>query len=224
MIKADRKEIFRYLGYRGREPETGVAEAADSCAAALQTVVEPRHVRRVFPLEWVSADRFRIEGMDVVSRNLSRNLRGCSEVCLMAATLGLGPDRLVQRAEALGKMSRAVILQAAAAAMIEAYCDDVNEEIRREAAPKGLFLRPRFSPGYGDLPISQQAELFRLLDITRRIGISLSESGLMVPQKSVTALIGVSDRPQGRRSRGCEACAMSADCAYRKGGTSCGKT
>ena len=66
MIKADRKEIFRYLGYRGREPETGVAEAADSCAAALQTVVEPRHVRRVFPLEWVSADRFRIEGMDVV--------------------------------------------------------------------------------------------------------------------------------------------------------------
>ena len=215
MIKADRKEIFRYLGYRGREPETGVAEAADSCAAALQTVVEPRHVRRVFPLEWVSADRFRIEGMDVVSRNLSRNLRGCSEVCLMAATLGLGPDRLVQRAEALGKMSRAVILQAAAAAMIEAYCDDVNEEIRREAAPKGLFLRPRFSPGYGDFSLEHQTELFRILEVQKKIGVTLTGSLLMMPSKSVTAVIGLSKENTHCMVQGCEVCGKH-DCSFRR--------
>ena len=215
MIKADRKEIFRYLGYRGREPETGVAEAADSCAAALQTVVEPRHVRRVFPLEWVSADRFRIEGMDVVSRDLSRNLRGCSEACLMAATLGLGPDRLVQRAEALGKMSRAVILQAAAAAMIEAYCDDVNEEIRREAAPKGLFLRPRFSPGYGDFSLEHQTELFRILEVQKKIGVTLTGSLLMMPSKSVTAVIGLSKENTHCMVQGCEVCGKQ-DCSFRR--------
>ena len=211
----DRKEIFRYLGYRGREPETGVAEAADSCAAALQTVVEPRHVRRVLPLEWVSADRFSIEGMDVVSRNLSRNLRGCSEVCLMAATLGLGPDRLVQRAEALGKMSRAVILQAAAAAMIEAYCDDVNEEIRREAAPKGLFLRPRFSPGYGDFSLEHQTELFRILEVQKKIGVTLTGSLLMMPSKSVTAVIGLSKENTHCMVQGCEVCGKQ-DCSFRR--------
>ena len=215
MIKADRKEIFRYLGYRGREPETGVAEAADSCAAALQTVVEPRHVRRVLPLEWVSADRFRIEGMDVVSRNLSRNLRGCSEVCLMAATLGLGPDRLVQRAEALGKMSRAVILQAAAAAMIEAYCDDVNEEIRMEAASKGLFLRPRFSPGYGDFSLEHQTELFRILEVQKKIGVTLTGSLLMMPSKSVTAVIGLSKENTHCMVQGCEVCGKQ-DCSFRR--------
>ena len=215
MIKADRKEIFRYLGYRGREPETGVAEAADSCAAALQTVVEPRHVRRVFPLEWVSADRFRIEGMDVVSRNLSRNLRGCSEVCLMAATLGLGPDRLVQRAEALGKMSRAVILQAAAAAMIEAYCDEVTEEIRREAASKGLFLRPRFSPGYGDFSLEHQTELFRILEVQKKIGVTLTGSLLMMPSKSVTAVIGLSKENTHCMVQGCEVCGKQ-DCSFRR--------
>ena len=203
MIKADRKEIFRYLGYRGREPETGVAEAADSCAAALQTVVEPRHVRRVFPLEWVSADRFRIEGMDVVSRNLSRNLRGCSEVWL------------VQRAEALGKMSRAVILQAAAAAMIEAYCDDVNEEIRREAAPKGLFLRPRFSPGYGDFSLEHQTELFRILEVQKKIGVTLTGSLLMMPSKSVTAVIGLSKENTHCMVQGCEVCGKQ-DCSFRR--------
>ena len=215
MIKADRKEIFRYLGYRGREPETGVAEAVDSCAADLQSVIEPRHVRRVFPLEWVSADRFRIEGMDVASRNLSRNLRGCSEVCLMAATLGLGPDRLVQRAEALGKMSRAVILQAAAAAMIEAYCDDVNEEIRREAAPKGLFLRPRFSPGYGDFSLEHQTELFRILEVQKKIGVTLTGSLLMMPSKSVTAVIGLSKENTHCMVQGCEVCGKQ-DCSFRR--------
>ena len=215
MIKADRKEIFRYLGYRGREPEIGVAEAVDSCAAALQAVVEPRHVRRVFPLEWVSADRFRIEGMDVVSRNLSRNLRGCSEVCLMAATLGLGPDRLVQRAEALGKMSRAVILQAAAAAMIEAYCDDVNEEIRMEAASKGLFLRPRFSPGYGDFSLEHQTELFRILEVQKKIGVTLTGSLLMMPSKSVTAVIGLSKENTHCMVQGCEVCGKQ-DCSFRR--------
>lgn len=215
MIRADRKEIFRYLGYRGREPEAGVAEAVDSCAAELQAAVEPRYVRRVFPLEWAGEGHFRIEGMDVVSRNLSRNLRGCSEVCLMAATLGLGPDRLVQRAEALGKMSRAVILQAAAAAMIEAYCDDVNEEIRREAAGKGLFLRPRFSPGYGDFSLEHQTEFFRILEVQKKIGVTLTGSLLMMPSKSVTAVIGLSEENTHCMLQGCEAC-EKRDCSFRR--------
>ncbi len=215
MIQADRKEIFRYLGYRDREPEAGVAEAVDSCTAELLKVAEPRSVRRIFPLEWEGTDRFRIEGMDVRSRNLSRNLRGCGEVCLMAATLGLGPDRLVQRAEALGKMSWAVILQAAAAAMIEAYCDEVNEDIRREAAAEGKFLRPRFSPGYGDFSLEHQTEFFRILEVQKKIGVTLTGSLLMMPSKSVTAVIGLSEEDTHCILQGCEACGKR-DCSFRR--------
>lgn len=215
MIRADRKEVFRYLGYRGQEPETGVAEAVDSCIEELQAAAEPRYVRRVFPLEWVDGTHFRIEGMDVVSRNLSRNLSGCAEVCLMAATLGLGPDRLIQRAEAVGKMSRAVILQAAAAAMIESYSDAVNEEIRREAAEKGLFLRPRFSPGYGDFSLEHQTEFFRILEVQKKIGVTLTGSLLMMPSKSVTAVIGLSEENTHCMLQGCEAC-EKRDCSFRR--------
>ena len=215
MIRADREEIFRYLGYRGQEPDPGIAELADSCAAELQAVVEPRYVRRVFPLEWAGETHFRIEGMDVVSRNLSRNLSGCGEVCLMAATLGLGPDRLIQRAEAVGKMSRAVILQAAAAAMIESYCGSVNEEIRREAAERGLFLRPRFSPGYGDFSLEHQTELFRILEVQKKIGVTLTESLLMMPSKSVTAVIGLSEENTHCMLQSCEAC-EKRDCSFRR--------
>ena len=118
-------------------------------------------------------------------------------------------------------MAQALILDAAASAAVENVCDNLCADLAETFAPH--CLTDRFSPGYGDLPLSQQRDLFRLLDVTRRIGVSLSESGLMVPQKSVTALIGVSDRPQRKRSGGCETCTMSADCAYRKDGKNCGK-
>ena len=118
-------------------------------------------------------------------------------------------------------MAKALILDAAASAAVENVCDNLCADLAEALAPQ--YLTDRFSPGYGDLPLSQQKELFRLLDVTRRIGVSLSESGLMVPQKSVTALIGVSDHPQPKRSRGCETCTMFADCAYRKDGKNCGK-
>ena len=96
-------------------------------------------------------------------------------------------------------------------------CEDLAEEM----APR--FLTDRFSPGYGDMPLDDQHALFRILNVSRRIGISLSESGLMIPQKSVTALIGVADRPQPKRSRGCASCGMRENCPYRKGGKSCGE-
>ena len=94
-------------------------------------------------------------------------------------------------------------------------------ELAERFAPK--HLTDRFSPGYGDFPFSQQRDFFDVLDITRRIGVSLTESGLMLPQKSVTALIGVSDRPQAHRHRGCASCILFEDCGFRKEGTHCGK-
>ena len=162
MIKTDKKEIYRYLGYRGSEPDPNVAAAVDQCLDQLQSAVTPRYVFRKFEVEHISgageadgadgADRadssevLRIAGTEIRSRALARNLRGCSQAYLMAATLGMGPDRLITRAS-VSQMSRAVILQAAAAAMIEAWCDEVNRMIIREASSQGLHCRPRFSPG-----------------------------------------------------------------------------
>ena len=159
-------------------------------------------------------------GFTPAGEDIRAFLKDCDQVILMAATLGMEAETLLRRTQAKD-MAQALILDAAASAAVENVCDNLCADLEAAFAPR--YLTDRFSPGYGDLPISQQRELFRLLDISRRIGISLSESGLMVPQKSVTALIGVSDRPQSRRSRGCAVCTMFADCAYRRSGTSCGK-
>jgi hypothetical protein len=110
-------------------------------------------------------------------------------------------------------MSDAVLYQAIAAAMIENYCDQIDTAFAAQIASQGGRTRSRFSPGYGDLPLELQKDLFRVLDCPRKIGLSLNESLLMSPSKSVTAIIGIGGRAEEEKNK-CSACEKS-DCAYR---------
>ena len=214
----NRQETLKYLGYPGGPLPEDVLEPLETGERVILRCAVPRVIWRLYDRGEggeLAGTGFTPEGKDI-----REFLKDCDQVILMAATLGMEVENLLRRTQARD-MALAVILDATASAAIENVCDNLCTDLTEAFAPR--YLTDRFSPGYGDLPIGQQGELFRLLDISRRIGISLSESGLMVPQKSVTALIGVSDRPQTRRSRGCEECSMFANCAYRKGGTSCGK-
>ena len=231
MQDVNRKEIYRYLGYRGADPDAMVKEAVESCLEELERAVTPRYIFRRYEIEWAEDSVFekescpgesppeapllQIAGMEIRSRSLSRNLRGCRGVYLMAATLGIGPDRLIARAS-VNRMSRAVIYQAAAAAMIEAWSDEVNSRIIQEAAKEGLFCRPRFSPGYGDFSLSYQSDFARILRIQKEIGVSLTESMLMMPSKSVTAVIGLSRRDEKCVLHGCEVCSKAASCVFSR--------
>lgn len=215
MIELDQKEVIRYLGFRnGKEPDEGLWSEITKCEKELQEAVRPKSVVRRFPLNRIDEKTLEFAGIRVVSRNLSKNLANCSSVFLFGATLGIGPDRLIARAQVV-KMSEAVIYQAASAAMIESWCDVVNDRIRKEAGTENRFTRPRYSPGYGDCPLEIQRDLIRVLDAPKQIGLTLTDSLLMMPSKSVTAIIGVSDVPVHCHPRGCEECSLT-DCAYRR--------
>ena len=232
-LSTPRREVYRYLGYRGIVPDETVRTAAEECIAQLAREVTPRQVRRLLPLTRTvredGAERLVIEGIPVDSLALQKNLRGCEEICLMACTLGPGPDRLIRRAS-VAQMSRAVILQAASAAMIEDLCDLVNARIREEAAERGLRTRPRFSPGYGDLPLELQRGISRILQMPKTIGVGLTDTLLMTPSKSVTAIVGLvrpgaagtadgaggADADPTCTMAGCALCGARETCAYRK--------
>jgi len=147
------------------------------------------------------------------SEKLSINLRGCDEIVLMAATVGLEMDRLIARASAASP-ARALMLQAIGAECIEALCDLFCSDLAQKLRSEGLCLRPRFSPGYGDLPLDMQRRIFDALDCSRRIGLTLNSSLLMSPSKSVTAIIGLS-RDECTGPMGCAACGQ-INCAYRR--------
>ena len=206
----NRQETLQYLSYRGEKLTDTVTADLDRCEETVLSTARPRAVWRLLPKD----DRgFLPQGESVQSL-----LSDCHSMILFAATLGSEIDMLIRRAQHRN-MSDALMLDAAASAAIENVCDNLCADLAQQLAPD--HLTDRFSPGYGDFPLSQQADFFRILDIPRRIGVTLTESGLMVPQKTVTALIGVSTRPQPRRHRGCAYCNLFAECAYRKEGKRC---
>ena len=99
--------------------------------------------------------------------------------------------------------------------MIEEYCDQICTALKAEYEAKGRYLRPRFSPGYGDFPLECQGMLLDALEAGKRIGIKLTDSLLMMPSKSVSAVMGASRKPYRCDVKGCEACAKT-DCPYRR--------
>lgn len=214
MIAFERSEVLRYLGYRGAQPDEMVEQNLDRCITELQSAAAPKSVFQAFELSHLAEGTMKTGGVLIRSKNLARTLKGCTSVYLMAATLGVAVDRLITRASAV-RISDAVLYQAAAAAMIEAYCDEVNDTLREEAERVGLYCRPRFSPGYGDFRIEHQRDISRLLDTPRKIGLTVTESCLLVPIKSVTAVIGLSNSPQPCHRKGCEECSKQ-DCAFRR--------
>lgn len=212
MIKADRKEVLRYLGYRGSQPSAEMTEMISDCIRQLEEAIVPAFVYRRFPVVFHDDGTMDIADMHIRSEGLFRNLKGCSAVYMTACTIGPGCDRLIRRAE-VTSMSRAAVFQAAGSAMAEDLCDRVNEEIRIREEKEGNVLRPRFSPGYGDLPLELQRDFMRILNMSKECGITLTDTLLMIPSKSVTAFIGTA-ACQGEAEQGCDACAERADCIY----------
>ena len=221
MITIRKQELYRYLGYRGSaQPDAEVLARIAECEPRLMEAAAPKFLIRQVPVEvrpsaGEQAERhLLIAGMEIASTDLRKNLEDCDEVLIFAATLGPGPDLLIRRASAQ-RMSDAVIYQAMSAEMIESYCDEICAQLRREAAEKGLYLKPRFSPGYGDLPLDLQKDLLRILDAPKKIGLTLTDSLLMMPSKSVTALIGLTEKLQPDHEKGCAICPKT-DCAFRR--------
>ena len=188
-------------------------ELIRQCEAELERTAAPKAIWREYPLR-MDGQRLDLTCFQVSSRNLAVNLKDCERVILFGATLGAGVDLLLQRYGRL-QMSKALVLQAASVAMLEEFCDWKNEELKQQYRQQGWYLRPRFSPGYGDFPLECQRPLAAALELSKRIGITLTDSLLMAPSKSVTAVIGASRLPRDCSVQGCECCAKT-DCLYRR--------
>ncbi len=207
------REVIRYLGYRKVMPEEEILQKIRDASALLNERIRPRTTSvRLSVIEW-DESHVQIGGMEVESRGLTRNLHGCREAFLIAATLGTEADTLVRRAMVQSPADGAV-MQAAEAAMIEAVCDGFQEELRQQVEKEDLCLRARFSPGYGDFSLEHQRDFMRLLHMSSSIGVTLTDSLLMVPTKSVTAVIGLSPMHE-ETVHDCSAC-MARECAFRR--------
>ena len=206
-------EILRYAGVSGASPEA--ERLLQSCLPEAESVLRYQVCWAEFPLHCHNGNAEM--GFAVPSSvDLYTHLQNCERVIVFAATVGIGLDQLIARYSRISP-SKALLLQAIGAERIESLCDLFCSDIAAEKAAVGQGLTRRFSPGYGDLPLSFQQDLFRVLDCPRKIGLTLNESLLMSPSKSVTALMGVAAKSAclTHTASKCDTCPHTS-CAFRR--------
>ena len=207
------KEVLRYLGHDRQAIDSALEDQIISCIRSVRESSRPRLTYTV-----LNVHDGVISGLYLAGNDMKNMLYPCSMAIIMAATLGPEAEALLRRTEVLN-MADALIMDSAQSTAIENVCDNFEAQMRAAYRTEGMFLTDRFSPGYGDLPLDCQKNIIALLGAEKRIGLTVTAGNILVPRKSVTCIIGISERRQKLERRGCASCTLNQSCAYRKGGS-----
>lgn len=204
-------EAARYMGVKG-EPDEAVCRLIEKADEAAGKSIVPKFVYRVSEIEITGDDVvLKAFGFKLTGNDIKKHLSGCGKAVIFAATLSFEADKLIRTAE-VTDMAEALAMDCVCSALVEQVCDKVEKEIFSEV--KAAYRTWRFSPGYGDLPISLQEDFLKALNAQRRIGLTVTPENIMMPSKSVTAVIGISESPVGNMPSRCEFCNMRGKCSF----------
>ena len=202
----NRQEALRYLGSGGQTPDDAFMALMKDCEKTVLAQARPRYVYRIFDIreceEGVCA-----EGTDFILRgnSIKKHLKGCEKAAFFAATISDGIDRQLRIAQ-VSDITKAFVMDSLASVAVEQVCDKFEQILKEQT--QGYYL-----------PIEQQKDFVALLNAPKQIGLSVSSSFMLIPTKSVTAVIGLSKEPVKGVARGCQTCNMREKCQYRiKGG------
>lgn len=215
----DCNEALRYMGQGTGVQTELMKQLMEECEHMVIAAAVPRYVYRVFDI--VSSEQgIALSNSNVILKgeSIREHLKGCKKAVVMCATLSLGIEKLMRQAGSID-MFHALAVDALASTAIEQVCDKVEKII--SARLKGLHMTFRYGIGYGDFPIEQQQEIINLMNASKLIGLTVTESCMLAPGKSVTAVIGVSDKEVSGAKAGCAQCVLAGNCKFRKAGTVC---
>lgn len=214
------EDALRYMGIpKGKADEEIITKVKEGFEC-LQHTATPKIIYQGVKVK-LEGDEVALCGTNckVLSKDLSKLLQNSKECILMAATLGIEVDRQIGRYQKLN-MLEAMILDSCASVLIDKLCDDAEQEIM-QSLKENEYLTMRFSPGYGDVPLELSGEILDILTAQKRIGLTLTKTHMLLPTKSITALIGISDQKENRQ-KSCGHCNLIKHCSYRRRGERCG--
>lgn len=225
----NRAEMLRYLGYSGQDIEPELEQRIEHVVTDLERDISPRGVRRVFAVDASETDAtgepcIRLIGtaVELTGRDIYRHLKDARYCALLACTLGMASERKLRMLGSQHPLESAVF-DAACSAYVEAAVGQMDDAVRDSAAQLGLSCNWRFSCGYGDCPLAAQRGIVAALNAARLIGLTVTPTNLLLPTKSVTAMIGLFDGPvHDAKSRPtCNNCRLREECRFRARGTTC---
>ena len=227
LIEINQGEVLRYLQYKNQDIDNSLSEKIKKCINKTKEIINPRFIFRKYKIKKLKFSNEKNEvyfegtNLTLKSDDIYNLLLDCDECILMSATLGLEIEREIRKLT-YTDLTKGIIIDACATTAIEEVCDIVQDNIAKNLLKEDKYITYRYSPGYGDLPIEKNLDINNLLNSQKEIGLTVTNSGIMIPRKSVVALIGVSRRKISNTKKSCENCSNRHNCNYKKEGNSCG--
>lgn len=215
-------EVLRYLGYSNQEINPKLNILIDNCIKETLNIIKPMYIYKFFSINIkdykvnVLGTNLALEGNDILN-----HLKRCSKCAILAATLGIKFDNKVKYLEK-SSMTEALIIDSCGTEAIELLCDQAENEIKLQANKDGFNITSRYSPGYGDFSITIQNDILNILSAQCSIGLTANENSILIPRKSVTAIIGFTKSNINPNKRSCINCNKYKNCQYRKDDIYCG--
>lgn len=186
---------------------------AEKCIADVNAFANIKSISAKYDIEIAENIKLKNSNLVFTGKSILEHLIGCSSVVIFCATLGAAIDELIEKKGVVSVLDGYAV-DVAASVLIEKACENLERNIMLQAAESGFKATTRFSCGYGDLPIECQGEFIKALQTDKRIGVSVTDSNILIPRKSVTAIIGLGKDIKYKSGR-CNSCKKREDC---KGG------
>jgi small nuclear ribonucleoprotein (snRNP)-like protein len=222
-MNIDKGEVIRYLGGKNKKIDEQMNSIIDECIEEAKQYIKEKYTYKNFDLD-KTKDGIVVKGTKLVleGENIKKHLMNSDSCAIMVATVGVIIENKIRYYEKTN-LTKAMILDSCATVAVEELCDEVEGKIKEEAKLRGLGITYRYSPGYGDLSINVQKEIANIVGAYKYVGVTVTENSLLLPRKTVTAIIGYQDKEIIRVHPGCEVCNNRNNCMFRKDGNYCGK-
>lgn len=221
MTFIDKSEVLRYLGYRGQEISESIDGMINESMMKITEICTPKNTYALSDIEEISEGLYLPQVNITLSGNdIAKHLHKAERCIILACTLGNNFETALMRLQAKS-ITESLIFDAVGTAYIEAYADETEERLLSPFMKSGFFSKFRYSPGYGDLPISLQKSIITSLQCAKKIGLTVTDTNILIPRKSITAFIGVFDSPQEKPNSKCDLCSNKDICNMRKEGYAC---
>lgn len=214
-FKIDINEVLRYLGYRGQKIDVELINQINEVISEAKILFKPRCIYEQYKIIKEN-NEIKLKGtlLSLKGNDIYQLLKDSDRCVLMAATIGIEIERKINLYSKVN-LTRAVILDACATAVVEEVCDRAEDKIKNELLNFDEGLTYRYSPGYGDLGLDIQKDFIGTLGCDKKIGIKASSDMILFPRKSVTAIIGIT-KSKNDVKRSCKKCNNYDSCSFRR--------
>lgn len=222
-ITIPKDEVLRYLGHKKKQIiSDDINKLVEQTIEEAKGLICPKFVLSYFNTV-IKEEGVTFENTNLLLKgnDIKEHLKDAKKTVLMAVTLGSIIEKKIKLYERTN-LTKALILDSCATTAVEEVCDIIEEDVKSKALKDNLSITFRYSPGYGDLPLDVQGDFLNTLNANKIIGLTVSKSNILMPRKSVTAIIGLIPKEKAIAKKTCEVCKNYKNCFYRKEGTICG--